>query len=277
MIQGWPFQILKRSDRGQVQRNSVRGKIAQRVICAVCFALILLSGAPAFSQGQVVELAAFNYPPFYYEEEGEVRGIAVDLINEVFGRLNLQANVHIYPLSRALSYLKSGSRDGIMILINTPERARYIKYTEPVMTVRGLIWSSANRSEGPVNYESLEDLRAYRVGVTRGYSYGPELDAVLKTMDVDTANADLFNFRKLTTGRIDVFPGNEIVAKGLFKKFPDLNGKVVHSEKSFIEWVLHMGISKRSWLTSMLPEINEALLDMKREGVIDATVRKYTQ
>ncbi len=242
-----------------------------------CLCLVVLFSSFAVAQGNVIKMAAFNYPPFYYEDEGELYGIGVDLVREVFGRLDMQVEITLYPLSRALTYVKSGAVDGIMILIKNPEREEYIDYTEPVLIVRGLLWSAANREEGAVSLESLAGLKDYKVGVTRGYSYGHEFDELLKTLNVDVANADLFSFRKLLTGRIDVFPANEIVAKGLFKQYPDLRGKFVHSEEAFVEWVLHMGISKQSHLVSMIPEINRVLSDMKKSGSINEAVRCYTE
>ena len=60
---------------------------------------------------------------------------------------------------------------------------------------------------------------------------------------VDRVASDFLNYKKLLAGRIDIFPGNEIVARGLFKKHPEFRGKFLHSDRSFIEWVLRMGIS----------------------------------
>jgi polar amino acid transport system substrate-binding protein len=224
---------------------------------------------------ETVHLAAFDYPPFYYQENGETRGIAAELVIELFSRMNMPVDIKMYPLKRALNYLEIGRKDGIMILIKTPERQEYAEYTDPVMTVRGLIWSASNRPDGRVNFERLEDLRAYRIGVTRGYSYGTEFDELLKNMNVNVANSDLSNFRMLLSHRIDVFPCNEIVAGGLFKQYPELAERAVPSSKSFIEWDLYMGISKKSPLIHRMPEINGIIAEMKREGFVDSVVSKY--
>jgi polar amino acid transport system substrate-binding protein len=224
-----------------------------------------------------ITLGGFDYPPFYSRENGEIQGIAVELIDELSKRLNIDTELRIYPLKRALSYMKKGLMDGAMFLIKTPERAEYLHYSDPIITIRGLIWSVADRKGGPVEFETLEDLRPYRIGVTIGYSYGKEFDKFLKTMKVYEVPMDLHNYKKLLLHRIDIFPGNEIVAKGLFKKHPELRGKFIHSSKSFIEWTLHMTVSKKSPFASMIPEINRVLADFKNEGFIDEIVRKYTE
>lgn len=258
--------------------------IAVRFLSVIAFVLGVLfhfapqaQAVPPVFDKPVVSLAAFNYPPFYYQTENGVTGIAVDIIHELFERMEMEVEIDMFPLRRALQHLKGGSKDGIMILIKNPSRQEYIDYTDPVMTVRGLLWSAADRPDGRINFEQLSELRRYKIGVTRGYSYGTSFDKLLERMDVETANSDLINFRKLLAHRLDVFPCNEIVAKGLFKLHPDIAGKAVPSEDAFIEWILHMGISKKSSLRNWIPELNRILRELKDEGFIGRAIGKYTQ
>ena len=241
------------------------------------FWLIFSTQPVIAAKSQMIELSAFNYPPFYFKEEGRIQGIAVDIINEVFQRLELNHRLNMYPLKRALRYLEHGDMDGMMILIKTPEREKYLQYTDPVTSVRGLIWSSAARDGGAVEFDRFDDLLDYRIGVTRGYSYGKSFDAFLKKhSQIHVVNTDLQNYKMLIAGRVDIFPGNEIVAKGLFRKHPELRGRLVHARKSFIRWVLHMGISRQSEFTAIVPNINQQLAKLKANGFIDRTIKKYT-
>ncbi|TDT88652.1 amino acid ABC transporter substrate-binding protein (PAAT family) [Pseudodesulfovibrio indicus] len=265
---------------GNGRREVVKSLLRRsaRVLFSALLLLSALSSVPAAAgERQTIHLAAFDYPPFYMEERGQVNGIAVELGRALFNRLDLNVEFTMYPLKRALSYLQSGEKDGVLILIRTPERERYAAFTDPVMTVRGLIWSSAEREGGPVNFDKLEDLRDYTIGVTLGYSYGERFDEMLENMRVDTASTDYANYRKLLSGRIDIFPGNEIVARGLFRLHPELRGKFDHSERSFMEWVLCMGVSRKSPFLPMIPEINKALADMRDEGLVDEIVGRYTR
>ena len=242
------------------------------VLCLACLGLV-----PATARCANIRLLGFDYAPFYQYHDSRLEGIAVDLARELFPRLGLTPEVDLFPLKRALDMLREGLADGTMILIRTPERENFLHFTEPVMTVRGLIWSLADGNRGAVRFDTLEDLKPYRIGVTRGYSYGPEFDALLQTMEVDTANSDYSNYQKLLQGRIDIFPGNEIVAQGLFKRHPELRNRLTHSDKAFMEWDLCIAISRLSPHAARLPEIEAALKDLKDQGVVDRIVRKYTQ
>jgi polar amino acid transport system substrate-binding protein len=250
----------------------------QRWTLLICLAGMAVGPPTALGEEtREVRLAAFNYPPFYWEENGAVRGLGVDLLREVFGRMHIKTRLTLYPLKRALEYTRAGRSDGIMILIRTPEREAYLDYTDPVMTVKGLIWSRVGRAGGAVDFERLEDLREYKVGATLGYSYGPKFDAILKTMDVERVASDFLNFKKLLAGRIDIFPGNEIVAGWLFKRHEEFQGKFVHSDRSFIEWTLHMGVSRKSPLVLEIPRINRLLADIKADGFLEKRIRHYTE
>ena len=235
------------------------------------------SAALGAREATVVKLAAFDYPPFYYDKDNRVQGIAVDLVDALFSRMNMKHEIRIYPLKRALENLKTGKNDGIMILIKTPEREQSLIYTSPVLTVRGVLWWAADGKRSGLEFERLEDLTPFRIGVTRGYSYGIELDNILKNMMVDVVGSDLLNFKKLLWHRIDAFPCNEIVAKGLFKSNKAFQGKFIHSKNAFIEWKLHMAISKKSDLTDKINEINTIIDDLKKEGFINNTVKKYIE
>lgn len=260
----------------------MQGKIVIRkkalfVFLVACGLHLFLGSAWAQKLGNV-KLGAFLYPPFYSEDHGKVRGIAVDWGEELFRRMDMGTDTKMYPIKRTLRYMESGELDALMILIKTSERQKYMNYTDPVTRVRGLIWSSADRKGGPVNFERLEDLKKYNTGVTLGYSYGHEFDQLLKKMKkVETNQTDLINYRRLVNRKIEIFPGNEIVAKGLVKQYPELRGKLAHSDKSFMEWVLHMVVSKKSPLASRIPDINKVLAELKAEGFIEKTVRKYTE
>lgn len=220
-----------------------------------------------------VKLGGFNYPPFYMKENGVAKGAGVDLARELFKRLNIEQTVSIYPMSRLLYTLQTGVTDGALFLLKTEERSKYLAYTQPLITIPGQLWSLAGRKDGVIE---LNQMKEVKVGVTQGYSYGEKLDSTFKTMKTISAYSDYANYKLLLEGRIDAFPGNEIVAKSLFKKHHELNGKFVHAKESFVDWEFHMVISKESPLVELIPEINKEINRLHKEGVIDEIIAKYT-
>jgi len=252
--------------------------IKKNLYLALFFALMFAFSTVAFAaEVKVFKLVAFDYPPFYYEKDNIVQGICVELANELFSRMDMEVEITMYPLTRALNNLETGKNDAIMVLIKTPAREKFLNYTSRLMSVKGFIWWTADRKENQIEFQGLEDLKPFKIGVTRGYSYGLEFDKLLNDMRVEVANSDLNNYYKLLNHRIDIFPGNELVAKGLFKNNKELQGKFVHSEKSFIKWDLYMAISKKSELSLHLNWINKIIDDLRNKGFINDIVKRYTE
>jgi len=241
--------------------------------CHITSILLLLIASLQGSELKKIQLGGFNYPPFYINNNERASGIGVDLANELFKRMNIKPSVTIYPMSRLLYNMKTGQTDGALFLLKTSERCKYLTYSTPIMTIPGQLWSAAGRQGGAIE---LEDIGECRVGVTQGYSYGEKFDSQLKKLNTASAYSDYANYKLLLAGKIDVFPGNEIVAKSLFKAHSELDKKFIHGKSSFINWEFHMVVSKKSPLIKLLPEVNKHIADLRNEGVIDDIVSKYT-
>lgn len=249
-------------------------------LCAIFFlSIFLVPNISSASEERIhFNLASFNYPPFYFVSDNKIQGIAVDLTKEIFDRMKLEVSFNMYQLRRALDQLKKGKEDGLMILIKTPERAEYLLFTESITSVRGYLWCTDDKGCDQIENFDAETMQDYRIGVTKGYSYGVELDAIIKNMqEVEIVNTDLQNYKKLISNRIDIFPGNEIVSQYLLTQYPEIQNRIVRSKQHFMQWVLHMGISKKSPLASFLPEINKIIKELKEEDFINKIIKKHTQ
>jgi len=240
--------------------------------CHITSILLLLTASLPGAELKEIHLGGFNYPPFYTKKNEVACGVGVELAHELFKRMNIKPSVLIYPMSRLLYKMKSGQTDGALFLLKTSERSKYLRYSIPIMTIPGQLWSAAGRQGGAIE---LKDIGKYRVGVTQGYSYGEKFDSLLKKLNTASAYSDYANYKLLLAGKIDVFPGNELVAKSLFKTHRELNKKFIHGKSSFVNWEFHMVVSKKSPLIKLLPEINKHIADLRNEGVIDAIVSKY--
>ena len=250
-----------------------------QIIGTVCVFLVLgFSAQTVFCQDTgKIKLAGFDYPPFFSKESNGIHGIGADLGNELFRRLHFETELAMFPLKRALNYIKDGAVDGIMILVKSSGREQYLIYSEPLVTAVGYIWSLADRDGGPVNFERFEDLRPYRIGVTVGYSYGDPMDEFLRSMDTDSAPKEILSFKKLLLRRIDIVPATSIIINGMIKTHPEFRGKFVHSKKPLHVSEYFMGVSKKSRLARMIPRINRVITEMRAEGFIDEVVKKYTE
>ncbi len=82
---------------------------------------------------RIIELVTLQYPPYEYEEDGEVKGIAVDIITEGFTRLGYEVDITLYPWTRALNMVKNGDADGIFTAYKTEERLTFADYSNEIL------------------------------------------------------------------------------------------------------------------------------------------------
>ncbi len=66
--------------------------------------------------------------------------------------------------------------------------------------------------------KSFEDLRDFKIGITRGYSYGNNFDSYIDQLDILLDNTDFLNIRKILGGWIDIFPCDIYLGKKLVKE-----------------------------------------------------------
>ncbi len=85
--------------------------------------------------------------------------------------------VQLMPFRRVLALLESGQADLSLGMGRTPERERYMAYSQPYGgEVRHLFISAIT---SPIAVRTLDDVRGLRVGLVRGYVYpAPVLAAV---------------------------------------------------------------------------------------------------
>nr|WP_227002218.1 transporter substrate-binding domain-containing protein [Aeromonas schubertii] len=76
-------------------------------------------------------VAMDEWPPFRMMQEGQFRGLDVDILEAMAERAGVEVTIRRYPWGRALSFMQSGKVDLMMGLARTPERERYIDYLEP--------------------------------------------------------------------------------------------------------------------------------------------------
>ncbi|CAN2039525.1 polar amino acid transport system substrate-binding protein [Candidatus Magnetomoraceae bacterium gMMP-15] len=245
-------------------------KITALIIIAFCVLLI-----PCVLMGQDIKkinLSEDPFPPYTLGVEGAAPtgGIAVEIISEIFNRLNIEVDMQLYPWNRCLAQMKVGRRDGLMMVIKTPEREEYMAFTESLIKDHWLFYFLAGR-KSPIEWNTYEDMKPYKIGITAGYGYGDEfLNAAEKfSLQIDEVKTDLHNFKKLLAKRTDVFICLENVANKTISMNPELKGKFKTACKSLWELEMYMTFSKKSPAVKLLPQVNKIIRQMREDGTMD--------
>ncbi len=239
-------------------------------LLAILLALFCSTGFAA-----TFKLASLHYPPYEYVEQGEVKGIAVDIIKEAFRLMGHQVSINIYPMRRSLEMVRSGEVDGVFTVFKTPEREKYIIYSnEAVLQLTISLWA---RNDSNINFDGeLSRLTTYRFGAVRGISYGSRFDEFIKSgvLKVELASDQTSAIRMALAQRFDILISNHAGALHEMKKMGLLNDfkvlyPVVQEQDTFF------GFAKKAHLEPLRDELDQVLRLLKQNGYYDMIFKKY--
>ncbi|MCI0669531.1 MAG: transporter substrate-binding domain-containing protein, partial [Myxococcaceae bacterium] len=153
--------------------------------------------------GDTVVLAPYSGgPPFSFVNElGEFIGMAADYTQLLEKKLGIRFHVlPPAPVDDVLRGVREGRVDVTVLMAESPERAEFLAFTEPlvsspvVILVRRGTWDSL----------SLEQLRGLKVAVGRGFALEDFLTAQHPPLHLTLVKDDVEGLRRLATGEVDV-------------------------------------------------------------------------
>ncbi len=254
----------------------------------VIFALITLCLILPISLLHAEDTISFSYdnnlPPYCWEEEGQMRGIFIDLVTAAIEkRMGMRVIHKKYPWKRTVEMAKAGKVDGFLRPCSLqddwaqscPEVAllggqRIFAYAgSPMIEKIRALKNTANFSYNADLYK-WEALRPFKWVAGRG-------EAPFEAMsdngfDVHFLGWDsLFKF--IAEGRADAM----IMARhmGLFQiKKLGLQEKIIEMPASISQSYCFF-INSQSPFLRILPELGKVLREMKKEGIIEDIESKY--
>lgn len=233
-------------------------------------------GLDSFAVERVVNVAGDPYPPWTEGEAGSkpTGGIAVELAQELFSRLNLKTRIFVYPFERGMQRIKDGDEDIILMVSKTEEREKFLLFTPPI---RHSKWVFYHLKDSAFSWRDWKDLQKYRIGYVTGNNIGKDFPAAAAKYNfyIEEVKADVFNVKKLLLGRIHVAITDLEVMQRIVQQNPEFQGKLEWYDKPIFESFYHFGISKKSFLAPMLLRINTVLQEMKDDGTFQKIFCQY--
>ncbi len=182
--------------------------VRQLCLAAFCSAL----GYPA--HGETLELLTESYPPYSYQEDGVLKGIAVDLVKAVMADAGIDYDMKIRPWARAYGLALNTPGHCVFSTVHTPERDVLFEWVEPLFSTEQYLVRKTGSNVNPAN---LDDAKHYLVGTQLGdYTEGLLKQAGFNRVDL-TSEIDL-TVKKLLAGRIDLMPMAASMVRDLQKK-----------------------------------------------------------
>jgi polar amino acid transport system substrate-binding protein len=226
----------------------------------LAFVVAILWHVPARAQ-KTVTLATLDWPPYIGEELPE-KGYVAQIAVKAFERAGYSVKIDFLPWNRAVDDTWHGSYDAYFPEYYSEEVQRRFFYSEPFPGGPvGFFKLKTTR----LQFESLEDLKPYTIGVVRGYINSAEFDAA-NFLHKDVADNDLSNLKKLLLGRIDLAVIDKYVGFYLIKQnFPDKVGELEFLDPPLNVQDLYLCFPKNSDKSAELLKAFNAGLNKLRE------------
>lgn len=107
------------------------------------------------------------YPPFNYEEQGKLTGIAIDVLESASEAVNdpvKRESVQLQPWARGYAAALETPNTVLFSMTRTEARDNLFKWAGPIVESRVVLW--APKAKG-IKISTPSDLNNYRVGVVR--------------------------------------------------------------------------------------------------------------
>ncbi len=143
------------------------------------------------------------YPPFNFEENGELKGVAVDFLKEIWSEMGVaEQKIEVLPWARAYKTLQMDKNTVLFSTTRSVARESLFKWAGPIKSNPiGFI----ARKDSNIKVNSLADIAKYRLGTVRD----DFCENVLQEKGFDIKVLDRVsklstNLKKLKNKRIDL-------------------------------------------------------------------------
>ncbi|MFZ6861969.1 substrate-binding periplasmic protein [Undibacterium sp. Ji67W] len=150
-----------------------------------------------------LRLASLDWSP-YVSPSLPDEGLVAAIIKAAAQKNQSEVNIAYFPWSRAVQVgLNDANFVGYFPAFYLKEREKSCYFSN---TLGNSTVGFASLKNKLFDWQTLQDLQFYYIGVVQDYANGEEFDALVKQhiLRTDTAPSDISNVRKLLAGRVDV-------------------------------------------------------------------------
>ena len=227
------------------------------------------------SAAEIITIATLEYAPFTGKNL-KFNGFVNHVIAEAFQRKGYSVKFAYLPWKRAVLETKNGQYAALSYVYLSKDRETEFFVSDPISEEKIVFF---HLKSNPIqDWENLADLKNYKIGATRGYTYTQEFWQAVdsKRLKVEITDSDSQNFKKLLAGRIDIFPSGLANGYSLLKKeFPASKFQLItFHPKPLAQTTGHLAFSRsRKNSANLLQMFNQGLAELKQEGLYDRFVK----
>lgn len=215
-----------------------------RLLLVLFVTLFFTTNAGARDQPTKIRLTNGEWAPYQSEKLPEI-GAASELVTKAFEAVGIEVEYGFFPWNRAMMLVERGAWDGTFMWVLTPERERLYLPSDPLFTLREVVFYSR---DNPLDAQKPEDLKGKVMGALDASAFGRQFAPHIEDGSIFVArvpnNRQLFQM--LARGRVDFVPeletsGYQAVQEHLTEMQQE---QIRHLESMTYAWSYHLLISR---------------------------------
>ncbi|WP_420414824.1 substrate-binding periplasmic protein [Roseibium sp.] len=217
-----------------------------RLLLIQLLALCMSVSVAAAGKPTKIRLTNGEWAPYQSENLPEY-GAASELVTKAFEAVGIEVEYGFFPWNRAMMLVERGAWDGTFMWVLTPERERLYLPSDPLFTLREVVFFS---HDNPVAAQKAEDLTGKVMGALDSSAFGRQFTPLVENDSIIVArvpnNQQLFQM--LAMGRVDFVPELETSGYDAVREYltEDQRNRISHLESLTYPWSYHLLISRQT-------------------------------
>ncbi|PKG81415.1 hypothetical protein CXF85_18275 [Colwellia sp. 75C3] len=220
-----------------------------------------------------VAIEEIGYFPFNYEENEEIKGLTIDILDYVEANSKYAFDFIARPWPRALHLVEQGQIDLILTLFKTSKREQSYHFIEPSYAneVNQLFTLKDSNLEFT---GQLQQLTAYSIGTTREYSYGELFDRASYLTKLPALTEEVL-LKLLLSRRIDIAIANPLIFNRIISK-ENVSAQIKAIKPQIAITPVYMALTKaREDSKEIKQTIGELIQQLKASAYYQELLEKY--
>lgn len=240
----------------------------------------ILTLACVLSAVEMFTVITEEFPPYNFTKGGKVTGVSTEIVEAVFKGAGIPYEIRVYPWARAIKEVQIIKNTALYSTGRRPDRETLFKWVGELIFPKYSVFALKSRSD--ITAKSLEDLKKYKIGTTKGdarenYLLTKGFEIGVNIEPVTGIEANVQNFKKLEINRIDLWPMPDAVADfivtGLGKN-PDLILKSVIPLDEVSKTGYFLALNKET-PDEVVKKLQTSLDKLKADGTVKKILSKW--
>lgn len=227
--------------------NAAKNARSATLACGVSFCLamaVLMLPPPPAQAGWELSYLTEQYYPFNYTEDGEYKGLSVDLLRLTWKELGEPPHpIQIMPWARAYDRACNVSNTVLFSMARIPQREDLSRWVGPIASTRFVLIA---KKSSHIRLSDMDEAEGYRIGTVRDDVADALLRIHADRNKIEAVADMLHNIRKLTDDRLDMVAYEESAWSKIVQKYglsPDDYETVCVVRETPVYYAFHPDVS----------------------------------